>query len=105
MNGIDQKRLENLHNALDIQKGALDDAYNKKDYLSMVEYASNIEKLSYTIHFLKEDDNTGRGSMTKFVSTETIDKMASVNYHDRLQEMTIPSNRSVASCPGQARSS
>lgn len=78
MNGIDQKRLENLHNALDIQKGALDDAYNKKDYLSMVEYASNIEKLSYTIHFLKEDDNTGRGSMTKFVSTETIDKMASI---------------------------
>ena len=31
MNGIDQKRLENLHNALDIQKGALDDAYNKKE--------------------------------------------------------------------------
>lgn len=78
VNEIDQERLENLHNALDVQMRALDDAYNKKDYLSMVEYASNIEKLSYTIHFLKGNDDARRGSMTKFVSTETIDKMASV---------------------------
>lgn len=78
MSEIDQERLENLHNALDVQKGAFDDVYNKKDYLSMAEYASIIEKLSYTIHFLKGNGDARRGSMTKFVSTETIDKMASV---------------------------
>lgn len=78
MNEIDQERLENLYNALAVQMRALDDANNKKDYLSMVENASNIEKLSYTIHFLKGNDDTGRGAMTKFVSTETIEKMHEV---------------------------
>ena len=34
----------------------------RKDYLSMVENASNIEKLSYTIHFLKGNDDTGERS-------------------------------------------
>ena len=62
MNEIDQERLENLYNALAVQMWALDDADNKKDYLSMVENASNIEKLSYTIHFLKGNDDTGERS-------------------------------------------
>ena len=34
MNEIDQERLENLYNALAVQMRALDDANNKKDYLS-----------------------------------------------------------------------
>ena len=78
MNEIDQERLKDLHDALSSSMEKLGKAYNMKKYLWMAENASDIVRLSYTIQFLNGNDGAGRGSMTKFVPTETIEKMQEV---------------------------
>lgn len=78
MNKIDTERLESLQGALSSNMENLNNAYNRKNYLWLAENASNIEKISYTIQFLKGNNDTRRGSMTRFVPTETIDKMREV---------------------------
>ena len=50
---IDAERIENLKKSLSVQLLALGNARTKEDYISMSEIASNIEKMSYTISFLK----------------------------------------------------
>ena len=51
----DKERLENLNTALDIQMSLLKTAYESKNYVSMSECASKIERLTYTINYLKDN--------------------------------------------------